>query len=188
MVKRSIVDKEILSILNDYQLFIDSEKNIDLPFRVDEIDKNHISSLKGSSSLIANKPLGSTVLECEMRERSEYNYTFRVLTDAIKTRMLFRMDEGDGTHWNRHLAVPVDQQQVSTPHFHRFGDDGIMIAYKTKGLECLPSPLNIKDGFVAFCKEIHINQQGLRIEIQEEGALPLEFLPESDPLTDIQFL
>lgn len=187
MSRRSIVDREILSILDDYHLFIESDKKIDIPFCVNKVDKNHVTSLRGVSDIIAEKPLGNTVLECEMREKSEYNYTFRVLSDAIKKRMLFRMDEGDGTHWNRHLPVPVNQQQVPTPHFHKVADDGIMFAYRTGVLEQVASPLNIKDGFAAFCDEFHISPKDRRIEIQEEGALPLKFAPEMDPLFDIQF-
>ena len=187
MSKRPKVDREILSILNDYHLFIDSDKKIDMPFCVDEIDKNHPTSLKGSSDLTAEHPLGHTVMECEMRERSEFNYTFRILSDAIKKRMLFRMDEGDGTHWNRHLLIPVDQQQVSTPHFHKVGDDGIDLAYKSMSLDMYPVPLNIRDGFKAFCEEIHIKYDCIQIQIQENNALPLEFPPEVDPLIDIQF-
>lgn len=187
MSKRPKVDQEILSILSDYRLFIDSDKSIDMPFCVDEIDNNHPSSITGSSELIAKVPLGSTVLECEMRECSEYNYTFRILSDAIKTRMLFRLDEGDGTHWNRHLDVPVDQQQVPTPHFHKVDDNGIMTAYKTASLEELSSPLNIRDGFTVFCEETHIKQENPRIVIHVKDTLPLVFAPETDPLLDIQF-
>lgn len=188
MSKQPIVDQEILSILDDYRLFIDSEKRVDMPFRVDEMDRrSHISSLTGSCVLTADSSFGNTVLECEMRDRSEYRYTFRILSDAIKRRMLFRLDEGGKTHRNRHLPIPVDQQQVPTPHFHIYADDGIMYAYRTEVLERITSPLHIREGFVAFCDEIHINQKDRRIVIQEEGALPLEFTPEVDPLADIQF-
>ena len=187
MSKRPKVDRQILSILNDYHLFVDSEKQVNMPFCINELDNNHITALKGETELNASIPLGNTVLECEMRERSEYNYSFKVLSDVIDSRMLFRMDEGDGTHWNRHLNIPVDQQQVPTPHFHKVGDDGIMYAYNTEALKQLPVPLNIHDGFTAFCKEFHVNQENIQLIIHEEGTLPLEFTPEADPLIDIQF-
>lgn len=187
MGKNAKVDRQILSILNDYNLFIDSNKQVDMPFCVNKLDRNHVTALKGVALLNASKPLGNTVLECEMRERSEYNYSFKILSDAINTRLLFRMDEGDGSHWNRHLLVPVDQQQVPTPHFHKVGDDGIMYAYSTETLKQQPAPLNIYDGFTAFCKESHINQDNIQLIIHEEGTLPLEFASEADPLIGIQF-
>ena len=187
MSKRPRVDRQILSILNDYQLFIDSDKQLDMPFCIDESDKNHITALKGETNVRSTSPLGNSVLECEMRGRSEFNYSFKILSDVIDSRMLFRMDEGDGTHWNRHLPVPVDKQQVPTPHFHKVGDDGIMYAYSTDSLKQLPAPLNIHDGFTAFCHESHINQDDIQLTIHEEGTLPLEFAPEADPLIGIQF-
>lgn len=187
MKKEPIVDNEILSILNDYHLFIDSDKHVDMPYLVNKVDINHPSSLIGDASLIAAYPLGATVLDCEMRERSEYKYSFKILTDAVTSKMLFRMDEGSKTHWNKHLHVPVNEQQVPTPHFHKVGDDGIMFAYSTDNLKSYNTPLNINDGFAAFCEECHIDQQNLKIVVHEEGTLPLEYEQAPDSFLKIEF-
>ena len=187
MSKKPRVDTEILSILEDYHLFLDGEKYVEMPFCVNKTDKNHVTALKGEAELSASDPLGNTILECEVREHSEFNYSFKILSDRIKSRMLFRMDEGDGTHWNRHLPIPVNQQQVPTPHFHKKGDDGIEYAYRTDALLALSSPLNIHDGFSVLCDECHINNKNVEIRIQEEGTLPLDFEPESDPLKGVKF-
>lgn len=187
MSKRPKVDTEILEILNDYHLFIDGGKYIEMPFRVDHADRNHFGSLKGESVLSANNPLGNTILECEVKEKNEYKYTFKILSDRIQSRVLFRMDEGDYTHWNKHLPIPVEQQQVPTPHFHKKGDDGIEIAYRTPRIEEEPSPLNIHDGFSIFCEECHINQDDIEIQVQEVGQLPFVFEPNPDPLQGIIF-
>lgn len=97
------------------------------------------------------------------------------------------MDEGDYTHWNRHLSVPVEQQQVPTPHFHKKGDDGIELAYRTARIEATQTPINIHDGFSIFCEECHINQDNIEILIQEAGLLPLIYEPEPDPLQGVLF-
>lgn len=187
MSKKPKIDTELLSILDDYHLFLDGEKYMEMPFCVNKPDMNHITSLKGEADLFADDPFGNTVLECEVREHNEFNYSFKILSDRIKSRMLFRMDEGDGTHWNRHLPVPVDQQQVPTPHFHKKGDDGIEYAYQSEALKSMSSPLNIHDGFSILCDECHINNEAIEITIQEEGKLPFVFEPESDPLKGIKF-
>lgn len=187
MSKRPKVDREILDILNDYHLFLDCDKSIDMPFFVDKADRNHITSLKGETKLHTLVPFGNTYLECEMRDHDEFNYSFKILSDIIETRMLFRMDEGNGTHWNRHLPIPLDKQQVPTPHFHKRGDDGVEYAYRTNTLESQVSPLNIHEGFKLLCGECHIKDNNIEIKIQEEGTLPLIFAPESDPLKDIMF-
>ncbi len=187
MSKGPKIDREILSILNDYHLFIDSDKSIDMPFCVDKVDNNHVTALKGETELRTQFPLGNTILQCQVRERNEFNYSISILSDKIQSRMLFRLDEGDGTHWNRHLPVPVDQQQVPTPHFHKKGDDGIEYAYRTDKLKEEPAPLNIHDGFSVFCDECHIKNEDVEIIVQEEGVLPLEFEPVADPLKGVNF-
>lgn len=187
MSKNSKVDKELLSILDDYHLFMDSDKTIDMPFCVNKVDNNHITSLKGETDLRAACPFGNTIIKCQVRNRNEFDYSISILSDRIKTRMLFRLDEGDGTHWNRHFPIPIEQQQVPCPHFHKKGDDGIEYAYRTNKLEVGPSPLNIHDGFEVFCEECHIKNEDVVIKVQEEGMLPFEFEQNDDPLKGINF-
>lgn len=73
MSKRPKVDTEILEILNDYNLFLDSDKQVKMPFCVDKVDRNHSTSLENLSAV---SPLGNTILECEMKDKNEYKYTF----------------------------------------------------------------------------------------------------------------
>ena len=186
-MRRLKVDKEILPILEDYHLFLDGDKYVKMPFRINKVDKNHITSLKGESTLTASAPFGNTTLECEVREHNEFNYSFKILSDAIKSRLLFRLDEGSKTHWNRHLPIPIDQQQVPPPHFHKIGDDGIMLAYSNDHLFSRQTPLNIHEGFIALCEECHIKDDHIQIDIQEEGTLPLQFDSDADPLKDVIF-
>lgn len=186
MSKRPKIDTEILSILGDYQLFIDSDKHINMPFYVNEVDINHTSSLKGATDLTADHPFGKTVLECEMKDKNEYRYTFKILSDRIVRRMLFRMDEGEYAHWNRHLPVPIDQQQVPTPHFHKIGDDGIEYAYSTPSLKTKATPLNIYEGFDVFCDESHIDKNNIQIVTRESGTL-FDLESEMDPTRNVIF-
>ena len=62
MSNRPKVDHQILAILNDYHLFLDSDKQVDMPFCVNEPDKNHVTALKGEAELNAMAPLGNTIL------------------------------------------------------------------------------------------------------------------------------
>lgn len=187
MSKKARIDHEILSILEDYHLFIESDKSVDMPFCVDRVDNNHITALKGEAELFSESPFGNTILQCQVRDRSEYNYSISILSDRIKSRMLFRLDEGDGVHWNRHLPIPIEQQQVPTPHFHMKGDDGIEYAYQSNSLKEGPNPLNIHDGFSAFCEECHICNGNAEIMVQEQDALPFRFEPVLDPLNGVKF-
>ncbi len=186
-MSRPKVDTDILSILEDYNLFIEGDKSLEMPFNVDQVDNNHISSMKGVSDLQSAYPLGNTVLECEVKLRNNYNYSFRILTDRVHSRVLFRMDEGQGTHRNSHLPIPIDEQQVPCPHFHKYGNDGIMMAYRTESLESKLSPLVISDGFSSFCEECKIKEDNIAIIVQEKGCLPLSSDTDEDPLNSIVF-
>lgn len=187
MSKKPKVDTELLAILDDYHLFLDSNKSVPMPFLVNKKDHNHVTSLKGDCPLTSGAPIGNTVLECEVRDKSEYDYSFKVLTDAIKSRMLIRFDEGNGVHRNRHWAVPVDQQQVPTPHFHQYDDAGYFYAYQTDSLKAASSPIDIHEGFSVFCNHYHIVGENTEVLVQEEGTLPFVHDPETDPLQGIVF-
>jgi len=178
---------EILAALNDYNLFIDSDKSVELPFLVSKEKGNHPSSLYESKDLVSSYPFGQTKLDCEVREKSEFDYSFSILSDRITKRVLFRLDEGDGTHYNRHISVPLNEQQVTTPHFHKYGNDGIMYAYKSILLKQINEPLNIHDAFGIFCDEIHLDGNRKSFEMKEDGVLPNMKESVSDPLKGVDF-
>lgn len=46
----------------------------------------------------------------------------------------FRFDSDGTTHHNRIDGIPLDKQAITTPHFHKFNENGVEIAYKTDKL------------------------------------------------------
>jgi hypothetical protein len=46
----------------------------------------------------------------------------------------FRYDSDGETHRNYDEDIPLEQQQITSPHFHYFNEKGINIAYKTSQL------------------------------------------------------
>lgn len=46
----------------------------------------------------------------------------------------FRFDSDGTTHHNRIDGIPLSKQAITTPHFHKFNENGIEIAYKTDKL------------------------------------------------------
>lgn len=180
-------DEEIVELLNDYNLFINSKKSVDLPYTVSGVKKNHPSSLFQSQNLSSTYPFGQTKLNCEVREKSELDYSFSILTDRIKRGILFRLDEGDGAHYNRHLRIPVDKQQVTTPHFHMYDENGILYAYKSERLERSGDSLNIHEGFEVLCEEVHIEGCCADFEIKEDGVFPNFQEKIIDPLAGVHF-
>ncbi len=183
------INKELLEILGDYNLFMDSPKSTSMPLRVTKNKNNHPSSLYEEQTLYSVKDLGETMIDCEVRYKNPNNYSFQILIDHLTNKVLARLDEGNGTHRNNCKDIPLDQQMITTPHFHKYDTKGRFIAYKTQALEeTKSSPLPIQEGFQLFCQEEKIssnNDFAISIEIQENGVLPLEH--DNDPLNGIVF-
>ena len=86
MSKNSKVDKELLSILDDYHLFMDSDKTIDMPFCVNKVDNNHITSLKGETDLRAACPFVHSFSRFVVK--SSEIFSSRVKNISIKGRFV----------------------------------------------------------------------------------------------------
>ncbi len=182
------INKELLEILDDYNLFMESPKSTSMPLRVSKNKSNHPSSLYEEQALDSVKDFGETMIDCEVRYKNPNNYSFQILSNILSNKVLARLDEGNGTHRNNCKDIPLDQQMVTTPHFHKYDTNGRFIAYKTKELEIKSSPLPIQEGFQMFCQEEKItsnNDLAVSIEVQENGVLPFE--PDNDPLNGIAF-
>jgi len=186
------IHKELLAIMNDYNLFMDSDKQMELPIAVTHEKSNHASSLYIEKEIHTNQPLGHNSFDCEVRNKDIKNYSFQLLTDALSNRVLFRLDEGNGAHRNNIPDIPLEHQSVPTPHFHRYDSKGHFLAYKSKELKEFGSiPLSIQDGISLFCKEGNIHPesttQTIGISVQENGNIPSAALNDTDPLNGINF-
>lgn len=64
------INKELLEILGDYNLFMDSPKSTSMPLRVTKNKNNHPSSLYEEQTLYSVKDLGETMIDCEVRYKT----------------------------------------------------------------------------------------------------------------------
>ena len=186
------INKELLAIMEDYNLFMDSDKQMELPIAVTNEKPNHTSSLYLEEIIHTDQSLGNNSFDCEIRNKDIKNYSFQLLTDALSNRVLFRLDEGNGAHRNNIPDIPLEKQSVPTPHFHRYDAKGHYFAYKSKELEELrDKPLDIQIGFSLFCKESNIHpensSQTIGISVQQNGNMPSSILNDIDPLNGINF-
>lgn len=180
-------DVEVLHFLNDYESFIDGQKSLALPISVTKIKPNHKSSLYYKDSIIASSPFGETNFDCEIRDKSKMDYSFQILSDRIQKKVLFRMDEGDGTHRNK-FADTLSEESVPTPHFHRYDDQGRWYAYQTDELKNIQGhSVQIEEGFPIFCAEMNVTSSPQTIKIQEKNSLGLEMNGDIDPLDGVSF-
>ena len=184
------INKELLRIMDDYDLFMYSEKKTEMPIVVNNEKPNHKTSFHKEQPIECDISFGETKMDCEVRNKNPFNYSFQLVSNKLSNRVLARLDEGNGVHRNNLPHIPLAEQQVTTPHFHKYNNSGFFIAYKPASLNALGgNTLNIKDGLRFFCDEEKIgsfDERLIEILIKEDGELPLEH--DKDPLNGIMFL
>ena len=180
---------ELLKIMEEHDLFMRNKKHTMMPILVSKEKPNHKTSLYFEQELTADSSFGETKVDCEIREKDRLNYSFQIISDKIKNRVLARLDEGNGVHRNNLPHIPLAEQEVTTPHFHKYDKSGYFLAYKSDSLYAYENtPLDIKEGLRLFCEEEKIessNSALIEIQIKEDGALPFEH--DIDPLNGIMF-
>lgn len=180
---------ELLKIMEEHDLFMGNKKHTMMPILVSKEKPNHKSSWYFEQDLTADSSFGETKVDCEIREKNPSNYSFQILSNRIKNRVLARLDEGNGTHRNNFPNIPLAEQEVTTPHFHKYNESGFFVAYKSDSLTAYnEKPLKIEDGLRLFCEEENIessNSVPIEIQIKEDGSLP--FPHDTDPLNGIMF-
>lgn len=62
-------------------------------------------------------------------------FQFKLRCKDLSGKPFFRFDSDGETHRNYDDDIPIDEQQVTPPHFHFYNEKGINIAYKTSQLQ-----------------------------------------------------
>lgn len=188
-MKKPKINYELLKIMEEHNLFMSNKKQTTMPLLVSKEKPNHKTSLYVEQTLLADSSFGETSIDCEVRDKNPLNYSFQILSNRINNRVIARLDEGNGVHRNNLPHIPLAEQEVTTPHFHKYDKNGYFVAYKTDALSAYDEkPLDIEEGLRLFCEEEKIessNSDLVDIQIKEEGALPIP--QDTDPLNGIMF-
>lgn len=180
-------NKELLALMDDYQLFMNAEKVISMPIRVSEEKPNHPTSLYVEGRVEYTGNIGEISYDCELRNKRTDNYSFQLLSNKIKNKLLFRLDQGNGTHRNNHPGIKLQEQSVPTPHFHRYIEDGYLIAYQTDELK-ENALMKVFEGVKSFCKEAKIGYgEGINAEVILQNNEEIPFQEDIDPLNGVNF-
>lgn len=158
-------EPQIVPLFDDFKIHVASPKNLASPFTVSKPKKNHTGSYGEEKEVTADYPFGNVSVECEVRKGDQYNYSFSYKSDEIDSRVLVRLDTGDGTHNNAKYVpdVPLELSSVPTPHIHKYREDGYSLAYPIPGVDYAKDPSSEFDylkGFRYLCGELNITATG----------------------------
>lgn len=180
-------------MMESYKDFLRAEKKVNSPIIISEPKGNHVTSLYAKEPLASSVSFGNTFLTCEVRNKDRKDCSFQILSDRFKAGVVLRYDTGGGTHKNDAPHIPLAEQSITTPHFHRYDSNGFFLAYKTdllndpKQVEHL---FDIEFGFPYFCQEGNMRSNPTcdipKAEVFRDGELPFEY-EDNDPLEGINF-
>lgn len=149
------INEEIKNNYDNYVQFIYNEKYIEeRVILVKEINPNNIKELIYQTPIMSKHPFGNTKLLIEAPKCLSGKFSAKILTDKIANRMLFRYDSDGGTHRNKYDDIPLENQSVTTPHLHKYDEQGRFLAIKTDAI--MHDELKARDietGFHIFCDE-----------------------------------
>ncbi len=74
------------------------------------------------------------VLMVDVQINNHQYFQFKLRYKNYLPGPFFRYDSDGETHRNKIDGIPLKQQLVTTPHFHKYNPDGIEIAYKSDKL------------------------------------------------------
>lgn len=77
---------------------------------------------------------GNMVLLVDVKVNNHEFFQFKLRYKEFLPPPFFRFDSDGDTHRNNIDGISLEDQIVTTPHFHKFNEEGIEIAYKTDKL------------------------------------------------------
>ena len=142
--------------------------------------RDHINRDKGEVALMAT--VSRTLkLEVEANNASSWDFKFKIFDRDLMAQPCYRFDS-DGEAHNNLGDIPLEERQVTTPHFHKFDESGHEIAYKTVALREKEGVLDRKTGLSIFAEEENIVCDKIP-EIRREGEL---IPPENEAFNPLQ--
>ncbi len=165
----------------------------------------HLKVVISSPIYLSQKPdnvkylLGDVGLTCDkenlqlLAERNKAtvtHYGIKIRALCLCPHPIMRFDSDGPTHSNNFESIPLSERQVTTPHFHRFNEDGFEIAYKTAFLTAENEP-NIQNdmnlGLRHFSEIGNVRCADNAFPTVEDAVPTLFDTLESDPLNGVSF-
>lgn len=126
----------------------------------------------------------------QQKKKEEADFKFILRCTPFCEQPFFRYDSVGPSHRNSNLPIPIEEQQVPTPHFHRFHSDGKEIAYKTEPLtkeNQIQALGDISICILHFLQEAHMKPEDFDL-ISSPGELPFKKENDIDPLENVEFI
>jgi hypothetical protein len=126
-----------LKVKEDYSLYnrlLEERKSVFT--EVIEVNKvgNNANTLSKIEDVEQQVITEQVILIVDVKLNNHNFFQFKLRCKDYIPNPFFRFDSDGETHRNRVQGIPFEEQAITPPHFHKFNEDGIEIAYKTDKL------------------------------------------------------
>ena len=173
-----------------YDLFINEEKTPSSNYMALDDEKKSRPDTKRKAMPIYCKDFADVAFTVEQKKDIDTDFKFSLKCPPFCEKPLFRYDSSGPSHRNSNFQIPINEQKVPTPHFHKYWSDGKEIAYKTEALKDEVQRKALEDISICiyhFMQEANIEYENFQLN-SFPGILPFDKEAEnSDPLENITF-
>ena len=175
---------------SDYRTFLKDGKHVQESPIILHQKKNRPDCSLGTTGLSVPSIPGETHLVVDVNELCPTHFGIKIRCFHFSEVPCFRFDADGCAHNNISDDIPLKERQVTTPHFHRCGADGVMLAYKTETLlkpqdaAAIRGDMNF--AMAHFCQEANIRDaaNGFPAVRRHQDLLPTV---SDDPLDGVTF-
>lgn len=188
MKKKLLSEKE----LKEYVILSSERKNtVNSKIIVSDTKKSKPNNYVANTDVHHTTISESLLLTVECNKYEYYKFGFKMLANFFWDKPFVRFESSGTTDRNRFNDIPISEQSVTTPHFHKFDEKGRFIAYKTAKIKSMP-PMEvvIEECFVDFCNETNLRHKDSFYPILKtvpDGQIKFDD-KEEDPLKNITFV
>ena len=186
------INNDIINHLDAFMRFMQNEKYVEQKIiQIKDDSPRNATELLYESPMQSQHPFGNSSLSIEAKKGLTGKFSARILSDAIKDKVLLRYDSDGNAHRNNFDDIPLSQQSITTPHLHIYDERGRFLAIKTESIKQDETKARgIQTGFRIFCEEGRIlslsGNEYPQAFIGDTMAIPFE-TEETDPCEGVNF-
>jgi len=124
---------------------------------------------------------GNTCLIVNVKINKSNFYQFKLRCKDAFPMPFFRFDSDGDTHRNYIDGLSVEEQQITTPHFHYYNEEGVNIAYKTEPLLDETQKTALED--ITLCLQHFFQESNITSDIND--TIEVKIQPEQFPFDTI---
>ena len=129
--------KRVMKIADNYDFYTKLVKERKLIF-TDKIEINHIGNnaniLEKTEAVKHTSITDELTFTVNVKLKNHNFFQFKLRNQNFCPQHFFRYDSDGETHRNKIDGIPLKEQSIPTPHFHKYHENGYEIAYQTDKL------------------------------------------------------